>query len=149
VTILLMEYSQGTNEASTNAGFENLFEASSGTSGGADFLGSFGLKTGITNDSKSAGTTTRQGSLKGKISARVVELLPNDQLKLEGQRKVIINGEEQVTILSGIVRRSDIQADNTVYSYLISDAAISYRGRGVVDQAAKPGYITRFINWLF
>jgi len=76
-------------------------------------------------------------------------MLPNDQLKLEGQRKVVINGEEQTTVLSGVVRRTDILSDNTVFSYLISDATISFKGRGVVDQASKPGYISRFINWLF
>jgi len=149
VTILLMEYSSGSNEAATNTGIENMFDASAGGSGGADFLGSFGLKAGAKNDSKSNGGTSRQGSLRGKLSAKIVELLPNDHVKLEGQRKVVINGEEQATILAGVVRRTDIQSDNTVYSYLISDATISYKGVGIVDQAAKPGIITRFINWLF
>jgi len=149
VTILLMEYSSGSNEAATNTAVEGTFDASAGGSGGADFLGSFGLKAGVKNDAKSNGGTSRQGSLRGKLSAKVVELLPNGQLKLEGQRKVVINGEEQATILAGIVRRTDIQSDNTIYSYLISDATISYKGVGIVDQAAKPGVITRFINWLF
>lgn len=149
VTILLMEYSQGSNESSTNTGVENMFEGSSAATGVADFIPSFGAKIGIANDSKGGGGTSRQGSLKGKLSARVVEILPNDNLRLEGQRKVIINGEEQTTILTGLVRRKDIAADNSIYSYLISDAAISYKGKGTIDTASKPGFLTRFINWLF
>jgi len=62
---------------------------------------------------------------------------------------VEINGEEQTTVLSGIVRARDIQSDNTVYSYLIADASIAYRGRGLVNDAGKPGILSRFINWLF
>ena len=149
VTILLMEYSQGTNESSTNTGVENMFEGSNSGTGLADIVPTFGLKTGFANDSKGGGGTTRQGSLKGKLSARIVEILPNNNVRLEGQRKVIINGEEQTTILTGIVRTNDIAADNSIYSYLISDAAISYKGRGVIDAASKPGFLTRAINWLF
>jgi flagellar L-ring protein precursor FlgH len=149
VTILLMEYSQGSNESSTNTGIEQLFESSSGATGAADILPSFGLKAGIANDNKSNGGTSRQGSLRGKLSARVVEVLSNNNLKLEGQRKVLINGEEQVTVLTGIVRREDVAYDNTVFSYLISDASISFKGNGVIDEASKPGILTRAINWLF
>lgn len=149
VTILLMEYSQGSNESSTNTGVETLFEGANAATGIADVIPTFGLKTGFSNDSKGSGGTTRQGSLKGKLSARIVEILPNDNVRLEGQRKVIINGEEQLTVLTGIVRRNDIAADNSIYSYLVSDAAISYKGRGIVDEASKPGFLTRAINWLF
>ena len=149
VTILLMEYSQGSNESSTNTGVEQLFEGSSAGTGLADVIPSFGLKAGFSNDSKGGGGTSRQGSLKGKLSARIVEILPNNNVRIEGQRKVIINGEEQVTILTGIVRRDDIEADNSIYSYLVSDAAISYRGNGSVESASKPGILTRAINWLF
>jgi flagellar L-ring protein precursor FlgH len=83
------------------------------------------------------------------MSARIIELLSNGDLKIEGRRMVEINGEEQITVLTGIVRPSDVLADNTVYSFLIADASISYRGRGLVDDAAKPGILSRFVNWLF
>ena len=149
VTILLMEYSSGSNEASTNTGTQHTLDASSALSNSASILGSFGVKAGVNSDQKSNGNTTRAGSLRGKLSARVVEMLPNDQLKLEGARKVVINGEEQTTILSGVVRRTDILSDNTVFSYLMSDAAITYKGRGIVDQAQQPGLLSRAINWFF
>ena len=149
VTILIMEYSQGSNEAATNTGVDHSIDASTEGASGTSILGSFGVKAGIKSDQKSNGNTTRAGSLKGKLTARIVELLPNDHLKIEGQRKVIINGEEQVTIISGLVRRADILSDNTIYSYLMSDATISYKGRGIVDEAQKPGWISRGINWLF
>jgi len=94
-------------------------------------------------------TNGRAAPLRGKMSAQIVDILPNGNLKIEGKRTVEINGEEQTTILTGVVRPRDILSDNTVYSYLIADASISYRGRGMVNDAAKPGILSRFINWLF
>ena len=149
VTILLMEYTSGSNAATNNANFEHQFEFQAGGSGKLDFIPGLGLTNNITNDQKSEGGTTREGSLKGKMSARVIEMLPNGLLKLEVQRVLVVNGEQQLTILSGYVRPKDIMADNTVYSYLVADASITYRGKGMVDQATRPGIIARFLAWLF
>lgn len=149
VTILLMEFTSGTNQATTDSDTRHQVDVKNAVSGALDFLPGLGMDAGIDSEQRARGTTTRQGSLRGKMSARIVEILPNGTLRLEGRRTVEINGEEQITILTGIVRPSDIRADNTVYSYLIADASITYRGRGVVDQAARPGLLSRFFNWLF
>ncbi len=149
VTILLMEYTKGSNEATTDNDFEHRIDISNSATGALDFIPGLGLDAGIDSDQRARGSTTREGSLKGKISALVIEVLSNGNLRLEGQRTVEVNGEQQLTILTGIVRSSDIRADNTVYSYLIADAAITCRGKGVVDQATRPGILSRIIGWLF
>ena len=51
--------------------------------------------------------------------------------------------------MTGTVRPKDIAPDNTVDSYLIADAEISYTGKGNADQAARPGIFTRILNWIF
>lgn len=149
VTILLMEFTEGSNESSTNTKYEHQFDLEAGGTGKLDFIPGLGMSSGLGSDQKAEGGTTRQGSLKGKISARVMNVLPNGLLKLEGQRMLIVNGEQQLTILTGIVRPKDIQADNSVYSYLIADASITYQGKGVVNNAATPGFFTRILGWLF
>jgi len=149
LTILLMEYTQGTNQANTDSDVEHNLQLKGGSSGWLDFIPGLGLDAGVNSEQRSQGSTTRQGTLRGKMSARIIELLSNGDLKIEGRRMVEINGEEQITVLTGIVRPSDVLADNTVYSFLIADASISYRGRGLVDDAAKPGILSRFVNWLF
>lgn len=146
VTILLMEYTTGSNEALTNTDLKTLLEA---TGQWGQMGGSQGVSGNFGSGNQSRGTTSRTGQLKGKLAAKVVEILPNGNLKLEGQRQVIINGEAQTITLSGIVRPSDIQSDNTVYSYLVADAVIAYRGKGVINDVAKPGLLMRLINWLF
>ncbi|MBM3327486.1 MAG: flagellar basal body L-ring protein FlgH [Calditrichaeota bacterium] len=149
VTILLMEYTTGSNEASTNADLEHLIEATNAGSGSLASIPALGLKAGLSSDQKARGGTSRSGTLRGKMAARVVEIMPNGNLRLEGMRRINVNGEEQTTILTGVVRPRDILSDNSVYSYLIADAAISYKGKGVVDEAQRPGILLRFINWLF
>ncbi len=149
VTILLMEFTSGSNEATTNSKFENQMELSSSGAGSMDFIPGLGFSGGLSSDQKSNGGTTRQGSLKGKVSAQIIDELPNGLLKIEGQRSMIVNGEEQITLLSGFIRPNDISATNTVYSYLIADASITYLGKGIVKDAISPGLISRFFGWLF
>ena len=99
--------------------------------------------------SRVKGATSSRGSVRARISARVDSVLANGNLAITGNRTIIINGEEQVISLSGIVRPSDIQADNSVYSYNISDAHIAFAGNGIVSSAQGPGWITKLLHWLF
>jgi len=98
-----------------------------------------------------AGTTRRSGELSAVISARVVDILPNGNLVLQGKKDTIVNNELQYVVLSGIVRPEDINEQNTVLSTMISDARIEYSGRGVVADEQRPGWFRRVLDnaWPF
>ena len=51
--------------------------------------------------------------------------------------------------VKGIVRPSDISPNNTVLSYNISDAELSFEGNGIIDNAQKPGLLSKLFHWLF
>jgi len=74
---------------------------------------------------------------------------PNGDLVIEGTRVLGINNDKEMLILTGIVRPQDISPSNTVYSYQIADAQISYKGKGAASDGGKPGWIIRFLNWIF
>lgn len=95
------------------------------------------------------GSTTRGSSLTTKMTTRVVEELPNDILRIEGRQNIVVNGEEQEIIVSGLVRLQDISPDNTVLSTYVADAAISFKGAGALGDKHEPGLLTRLFNWLF
>ena len=101
------------------------------------------------NKYKGLGTTQRESLVKAKVAAVVTEILPNGNLKLEGQHKVEVNDEAQEITVKGIVRSKDINFGNSIYSYQVANAEISVRGKGVVQEAEAPGWLTRIINWLF
>ncbi len=71
-------------------------------------------------------------------------------MRIEGKQKIMINGEEQEIIISGLVRNRDVAPDNTILSTFVADAEIAFMGTGIVaDKNSPPGIITRLFNWLF
>ena len=75
--------------------------------------------------------------------------MPNDTMRIEGRQKIVINGEEQEIVISGIIRNRDVAPDNTVLSTFVADAEIAFLGTGIVADKNNPGIITRIFNWLF
>jgi flagellar L-ring protein FlgH len=54
-------------------------------------------------------------------------------------------GDEWIQ-LSGIIRLSDIDADNRIASTRIADARISYSGAGAIQKSGRPGWLSRFFT---
>ena len=97
------------------------------------------------------GATTRSGTLSAFITCRVVDVMPNGNLKIVGTREVMVNNENQLIILSGIIRPRDITDENIIMSTFISDAKIAYSGSGIVDDRQRPGWLANLLNnvWPF
>jgi flagellar L-ring protein precursor FlgH len=95
------------------------------------------------------GSTTRTGELTATISARVVEVLPNGDLALEGVREVDINGDIQILVLTGVVRTADIGPGNVIPSTAIGQMRVRYFGRGLIRDNLKPGWVVRILNKIF
>ena len=98
---------------------------------------------------KGGGQTQRAGELSAVISARVVEVLPNGDLALEGIREVDINGDRQIIVLSGVVRTADIGPGNVVPSTAVGQMRVRYFGRGLIKDNLQPGWIIRVLNKIF
>jgi flagellar L-ring protein precursor FlgH len=95
------------------------------------------------------GSTNREGTLTGTISAIVTEVLPNGDLRVEGRREVTVNSEKQLMTIGGVVRRVDVDTKNTVLSTAIADAKIEYSGLGVLDDVQRPGWFVRILDWIY
>lgn len=150
VTILLMEFTEGENQTGTSTNSDNQLRADATSSGFIDsVIPSFGVDSQLKNRHDASGSTRSKGKLTGKMSARIIEVLDNGLLKIQGMKVVDVNGEKQETTLTGLVRPEDIRPDNTVYSFNVASAMISYKGRGMVTKAGKPGIIARIWNWIF
>jgi flagellar L-ring protein FlgH len=98
-----------------------------------------------------AGSTTRKENLTATITARVVDVLPNGNLRIEGRRNVKVNDEDQIILLEGMVRPKDISRENMINSSLIADARITYSGKGIVSDRQSPGWLMNIIDvvWPF
>ncbi len=108
-----------------------------------------GAKTG--SDFQGEGETTRTGSLSATITARIVDVLPNGNLAVEGKRELYVNNEKKEILVQGIVRQKDIAYDNSILSTQIADAKIIYTGIGVIGEKQSPGWLARMLDtvWPF
>jgi len=100
------------------------------------------------HDFKGGGETSSEEDLASTMTARVLDVLPNGSLLLEGRRVVQLQEEKVQMVLTGMVRPRDIAADNTVSSSRIADASIRYETSGPISRDQKRGLFTRMINWI-
>ena len=154
VTIKIMESSSATNKASTDtdrssslsASLDAFFNAEKRYPSDQPFFNPFSkVAGGLESAFAGTGTTKRSGDLDAYITALVTQILPNGNLVLVGSREVLINNENQIIQLSGVVRPNDIDANNQVQSTYLADARISYSGTGVIDDRQKPGWLTKIV----
>jgi flagellar L-ring protein precursor FlgH len=99
-----------------------------------------------TNKFSGSGKTSRDTSLSGSISARVIQVLPGGNLVIQGTRELNLNNETQYIFITGIARPIDIQPDNTINSTQIADARISYTGGGELSSMQSPGWVGQILN---
>jgi flagellar L-ring protein precursor FlgH len=100
---------------------------------------------------KGSGDTARQGTLTATITAKVVEVLPNENLVLESRKEIMVNNEKDIIVLRGIVRPDDISTNNTVNSQFVADAQIYMIGDGAINDKQSQGWLVRFLDsvWPF
>lgn len=149
ITIYVVEASQASNDASTSASRSSDLSLGAKGTVGTSALPNVDLSIGSNNDFSGSGSTRTTGMIKTKISATIDSVLANGNLLIKGSRKISINGEEQLIFIKGVVRSSDIMADNSIMSYNISEAEITLEGSGLIDSSQRPGWLTKIFHWLF
>ena len=168
VTIKIEESSKATNQANTKtgrasgleAGIEKLFgledwwqdEVLSRYNNSWPKPNPFGnpsVKGSMKSEFDGSGTTTRSGDLNAFLTARITEVLPNGDFKIVGSRELMVNNENQLIILSGVIRSRDISPDNIILSTYISDAKIAYSGSGIIDDRQRPGWLANLLNTIW
>ncbi|EGL54706.1 MAG TPA: flagellar basal body L-ring protein FlgH [Methylophaga aminisulfidivorans] len=102
----------------------------------------FGVNS--TSKFKGAGDSDQNNKLTGNISVSVVEVLPNGNMVIRGERVITINQGNEYIRLSGMISPRDIEADNSISSIRIADAQISYVGDGPTNDANVMGWLSRF-----
>lgn len=101
------------------------------------------LTSGTTRSYAGRGNATQSNSLTGRVSVSVVRVLPGGNLEIVGQKQLTLNNGQEYIRLRGVVRPTDISADNVVRSDRIAHAEIKYVGAGDVADTAKQGWLRR------
>ena len=90
-----------------------------------------------------SGAVSDSETVVAKIAVRIMDVLPNGNLVVEGKRETAFSGEHQTIVLRGLVRPDDIDSDNTVRSFNVADASIQIIGKGAVSDTQNKGWFTR------
>jgi flagellar L-ring protein precursor FlgH len=101
------------------------------------------------NEFESETETLRNTRMTARISAQVVEVYPNGNLRLYGSQVVSVNNERQLMTVTGLARPHDIGANNTISSMRLAEARVELTGRGVLSDHQRPGWGTRVLAWVW
>jgi flagellar L-ring protein precursor FlgH len=146
VTLIIVETAQASQSAKTSSVADS--QVAVGPGGGIiSFIPEISLGGG--DEYAAGGTVVRKGNLTARMTTKVIEILPNGNIVIEGVQTIKINDEDQIIKVKGTIRPKDIASDNTVLSTFLADAEISYIGAGPINADQKPGLLTRIFNWLF
>ena len=160
VTVIIQEQNQAGDEASTQAdrasgvqlGVASLFGISMPqmkTFTDNNVTVSNVLEGTVGNTSKGQGKTARQSVFTSFLTTRVVQILPNNNLVIQGQRHMKINNETEVVTLSGIVRPEDLDQNNQIVSYKVAEARMEITGYGVIADKQRQGWLTRIMDHIW
>ncbi|HTX37678.1 MAG TPA: flagellar basal body L-ring protein FlgH [Bryobacteraceae bacterium] len=93
-----------------------------------------------------SGTIGRTTVITTTLGTRVVRVLPNGYLVIEGVKEIRVSSEEQVITVRGVVRPADLGPNNVVQSDLVAQLEVSVNGKGVVgDAIRRPNFLYRLL----
>ena len=105
-----------------------------------------GAVLGATTDMKFSGDgqTTSNNVFTGTITVTVIEVYPNGNLLVSGEKQVGINHASEFIRFSGVVNPIYISSSNSANSVQVADARVEYRGSGQIENAQNMGWLSRF-----
>ncbi len=101
------------------------------------------LKYNYKNDFAGGGAINNSESIVARIGVRVVDVLPNRNLVIEGTRETAFSGEQQTIILRGVVNPDNITTGNSVLSQNIADATIKFVSKGALSDSQRKGWFNK------
>jgi len=121
--------------------------------GGANTMSSL-LNSIINADASASGSDSFDGKgktdntnvLKGKLAASVVNVLPNGNLEVAGEKKIAFNGTINTLRFSGVVDPKDIKSGRIVSSEDVVDARLEQTGDGMIAEAGSRGWLQKFLT---
>ncbi len=146
MTINITETTSAATKSNTSANRSGSISASVPTiSGlpGKTFQGmELSAKSGINHSGK--GEAAANNVFTGTITVTVIEVMPNGNLLVSGEKQVSIGAGTEYIRLSGIVNPYFISAANSISSANVADARIEYKESGIISEAQVMGWLARF-----
>ena len=146
VTVSIVEKNSASRTSSSSTSKTNDIKAGIPTLGGlsASALKNTNIAANTSNVYAGKGDTANDNAFTGTITVTVVNVLPNGNLVVAGEKQIGINHNLEFIRFSGVVNPVTLQAGNIVESTKIADARLEYTGKGYIDEAQRMGWLSRF-----
>ncbi|MQY51603.1 flagellar basal body L-ring protein FlgH [Rhodocyclus tenuis] len=146
LTINIVENTAASTKSNTNASRATNLAASAGPIVGVPGKSFQGLQVTASDSNTLAGKGDAAATnvFSGAITVTVIEVLPNGNLLVSGEKQVSIGEGQEYIRLSGVINPLFLSAANDISSSQVADARIEYKQRGVISEAQVMGWLARF-----
>ena len=148
VTIILTEATTTTKSTTGRTQREGSFGITPPASGPLDFLNPDALKAAAEGSFTGGGNAAQQSRLNGAVAVTIAAIYPNGTAEVVGEKQMMFSQGEEWVQFAGRIRLVDIDSDNRLASSQVANARIIYSGKGAVQQASRPGWLSRFFNMI-
>ena len=146
VTIILVESTTTNKSTQGRTQREGSFGITPPTSGPLDFLNPDALKAAAEGSFTGGGNAAQQSRLNGAVAVTIAAVYPNGTAEVVGEKQMMFSQGDEWVQFAGRIRLVDIDSDNRLASSQVANARIIYSGKGAVQQASRPGWLSRFFN---
>jgi len=146
MTIVIAETTSASTKSNTNVSKTSNISASVPTiSGlpGKSFQG-LSLAAETANTMAGKGDAAANNVFTGNITVTVIDVMPNGNLLVSGEKQVSIGHGTEYIRLSGVVNPYFISSANAISSANVADARIEYKESGAISEAQVMGWLARF-----
>ncbi len=150
LTIVLNESTSASKKAATATKKEDSYATTAPTLAGLtpthNGVSIFSLATDTARDFSGEGDSSQSNSLTGEVTVTVVDILPNGNLVVQGEKWFTLNQGKEYIRVAGVIRPIDVKEDNTIASTKLADAQIAYSGEGFMADSNTQGWFNQFLN---
>jgi flagellar L-ring protein precursor FlgH len=148
VTIVLVENTSTSKSTSGETSRDGNLGITPPSEGLLSFLNPNALNAASQGSFSGNGTAAQQSRLNGTVAVTIAQLYPNGTAEVVGEKHMAFSQGKEWVQFSGRIRLIDIDANNRIASSQVANARIIYTGNGAVQQASKPGWLSRFFNFI-
>ena len=111
---------------------------------GKSLSGLANYNTASANAFSGKGEAANNNVFTGNITVTVIDVYPNGNLLVSGEKQLAIGHEQEYVRVSGVVNPTFVDSANSVASSSIADARIEYKSSGQVSDGLVMGWLARF-----
>lgn len=146
LTIVLVENTTTQKSTSGQTRRDGSLGVTPPATGPFSFLSPEALKAASEGTFRGQGNAAQQSRLNGAIAVTIAAVHPNGTADVVGEKQLALSQGEEWVQFAGRVRLIDVDVGNRVFSTQVANARMIYSGSGAIQQASRPGWLSRFFG---